>query len=67
MHLTGDDAMRSLPILTVLIAGLGLGACTYVDRQPERPVVLQQQPAPTYVQPAPTYVTPPAVAVRPSY
>jgi hypothetical protein len=61
MHVTGEHAMRSLPILAALIASLGLGACTYVERQPERPVVLQQQPA------APTYVAPPAMAVRPSY
>ena len=50
--------MRGLPILAALIAALG--ACTYVERQPERPVVLQQQPAPTYV-------APPAVTTRPSY
>jgi len=59
--------MRGLPIL----AALALGACTYVERQPqpERPVVLQQQPAPTttYVAPPPAVVPPPAVTVRPGY
>jgi hypothetical protein len=56
--------MRTLTILAVSAAALGLGACTYVER--ERPAQVVTTPAPTVVQPVPMS-PPPTVTVRPSY
>lgn len=51
--------MRQLPVLAVLL--VGLGACTYVERERPAPVVLQQQPS------QPTMVAPPPVVLRQGY
>jgi hypothetical protein len=59
-----DDRMRSLTALAILAAGLGLSACTYVERDRTPPPTVVQ-PAPTVVQPAPA--PPPTVTVRPGY
>ena len=56
--------MRSLTALAILAAGLGLSACTYVERDRTPPPTVVQ-PAPTVVQPAPA--PPPTVTVRPGY
>jgi hypothetical protein len=57
------SAMRVLPTIAALAAGLALTACTVVERERAAPTpVVVQQPAPTVLQSAPA-----AVTVRPAY
>jgi hypothetical protein len=53
--------MRILSTLAVLALGASLAACTYVERTPPTPTVVQTPP--TVVAPAPA----PTVTVRPAY
>lgn len=53
--------MRTLTLASLIAAGLLASACTYVERTPPAPTVVQTPP--TVVAPAPA----PTVTVRPGY
>lgn len=59
--------MRNPTMLAVVGAALALAACTYVERTPPTPTVVQTPPAVVATPPAVVQTPAPTVTVRPGY